>query len=74
MTIPRRSPGQSVDDYLQELARRLDDELARRPERSTDGVLYLTTEVPVRLISPNGSIYELSVDDAGALVTTSVVL
>lgn len=60
--------------YLLELVRQLEDELAHRPSTKGDGVLYIHEGQQLRLISPNGSIYDLSVNDAGALVTTPVTL
>lgn len=61
-------------DYLVELVRQLERELRIRPRRQTDGALYLSGDVPLRMVSPNGTVYEITVDDAGALVTTAVTL
>lgn len=77
MQLPK--PPLSVDGearrYIETLVRQLEQELTLRPSRQpTDGVLYLTTDVPVVLISPNGTLYKLAVDDAGTLTTTQVDL
>lgn len=58
-----------LSDYLLTLTRELEKELRRRPTKQADGVLYLGGDRPVSLISPNGTIYRLSVDDNGDLVT-----
>lgn len=57
-------------EYLVNLVRELERELSRRPARQrADGVLYLGGDTPLSLISPNGTVYRLTVDDAGNLVT-----
>lgn len=55
----------SLRDYLVNLSAFIQRELRRRPEAGTavDSVL---------LQSPNNSVYQISVDDAGAIVSTLV--
>lgn len=56
--------------YLAVLVRELERTLRSRPAiNPVDGVLYLGQDTPVSLISPNGTVYKLTVDDAGNLVT-----
>lgn len=61
-------------DFLVALVRQLEGELRDRPHRQTDGAIYLSGDIRLRMVSPNGTVYEISVDDAGALVTTAVTL
>lgn len=75
MQLPKYSPGQDQIEYLDRLIRVLEDELARRPARQTiDGALYLSGGVPLRLISPDGSVFEVTVNNAGNLVVAPVSL
>lgn len=75
MQLPKFTPGQDQIEYLDRLTRVLEDELTRRPARqTTDGALYLSGDVPLRLISPDGTVFEVTVDNAGNLVVTSVAL
>lgn len=75
MQLPKFTPGQDQIEYLDRLIRVLEDELARRPARqAVDGALYLSGDVPLRLISPDGSVFEVTVNDAGSLVVTPVAL
>lgn len=64
----------STAEYLTELVRQLERELRARPARQVDGALYLSGDVPLRMISPNGTIYQVVVTDAGALDITEVTL
>lgn len=70
--VPLNQLGEPLERFLIEFSRQLERELARRPSVQSDGVLYFHEGQVVRLISPNGTVYELTVDDAGALVTTVV--
>lgn len=73
--LPKYVPGQGQLEYLDRLVKVLGEELDRRPARQPqDGVLYLSSDVPVRLISANGTVYQLSVSDTGVLETTEVTL
>jgi len=71
-TIALPGPGPNVKgplrDYLITLVQELELELQARPEAS-EGVLYISEDQPLSLISPNGTLYRLSVDDGGNLVT-----
>ena len=71
--VPSDLQGRSKE-YLVELVRQLERELRARPQRQNDGALYLSGDVQLRMVSPNGTIYMITVDDAGNLVTTSVAL
>lgn len=71
--VPTDLKGRS-HDYLVELVRQLERELRHRPSRQTDGAFYMSGDVPLRMISPNGTVYEVTVDDTGTLVTTAVTL
>lgn len=70
--VPLRDFGDKQGQYIEKLLQRIEIELRARPRRQQDGALYVGGEQPIRLISPNGTIYELTIDDAGALVTTVV--
>lgn len=61
-------------DYLIELVRQLEGELRRRPHRQTDGAFYLSGDISLRMVSPDGTVYEITVDNAGNLVTTAVTV
>lgn len=61
-------------EYLVELVRQIERELRRRPGKQMDGAFYVSGDLPLRMISPNGTIYEIAVDNTGALVTTVVTL
>lgn len=75
MRLPKFTPGSDQVDYLDRLIRVLEQELTLRPARQrTDGALYLSGDVPLRLISPDGSVFEVTVDNTGALVTSPVTL
>lgn len=55
-----------IIQYLMRLNRALEIELTKRaPDAQTKPLLYLA--------SPNGSIYQIKVDDAGALSTTLIL-
>ena len=70
MQLPKPEMNSPNGRYLTTLIRELERELQRRPARqATDGVLYLGGDCPLSLISPNGTVYRLTVDDAGNLVT-----
>lgn len=70
MQLPSPQPGSANEEYLTSLVRELEKELGRRPARQkADGVLYLGNDSPVSLISPNGTVYRISVDNDGNLVT-----
>lgn len=71
--VPNRLTTDGTRHYLVSLVRSLEQELAVRPRR-VEGVLYLGGDVPVRIISPNGNIYSLGVDNTGALTTEQVTL
>lgn len=58
-------------DYLVQLVRSLEGQLRQRPV-TQEGALYVADNMVLRLVSPNGTVYELTVDDAGSLVTTEV--
>lgn len=75
-TLPKVPPdikGKS-HEYLIELVRQLERELRVRPPRQTDGALYLSGDIPLRMISPDGTVYEVTVDNTGALTTAVVTL
>jgi len=70
MQLPKPDSNSPNSRYLTALIRELERELQRRPARQTiDGVLYLGGDCPLSLISPNGTVYRVTVDDAGNLVT-----
>lgn len=71
--VPTNLQGVSKS-YLIELVRQLERELRRRPPAKVDGALYLGGEVPLRMISPNGTIYQVTIDDAGGFVTEVVTV
>lgn len=71
--VPSDLKGRS-HDYLVELVRQLERELRRRPSRQTDGAFYVSEDLPLRMVSPNGTIYEITVDNTGTLVTTAVTV
>lgn len=60
-SLPHNEEG--IFSYLRELSKYLVREFRKRPEKDTavDSVI---------LVSPNGSVYTVRVDDAGALTTT----
>jgi hypothetical protein len=58
--------------YFMELIRQLEVELAKRPPRQEDGAIYVSDENPLHIISPNGTVYEVVVTNAGALQTEAV--
>lgn len=65
----------AIQEYVEALVKSIEEELARRPSRNMrDGVVYLGGDMPVRMISPGGLVFDVSVDDAGALVITEVTL
>lgn len=70
--VPINELGEPVERFLIEFSRQLERELARRPATQADGVLYFHEGQVVRLVSPNGTVYELTVNNAGGLVTTQV--
>lgn len=61
-------------EYLIELVRQLERELRRRPTRQTDGALYLAGDVPLHMVSPDGTVYRVTVANGGALATEVVTL
>lgn len=60
--------------YLVELVRQLERELRHRPAVQRDGALYLGGDTPLRIISPNGTTYQVTVTDGGGLTTSEVTL
>lgn len=75
MRLPRYQSGSSLSEYLDYLARTLEQALDERPVKSpVDNVLYLGFDQPVSIISPTGKVYTLNVDDTGALITQEATL
>lgn len=72
--VPVDRLGQTEGRYLVELVRQLEIELQARPRRQSDGALYIGEDSPLRVISPNGTVYAIAVSNAGALEITEVTL
>ena len=70
--VPLNVLGEPLERFLIEYTRQLERELTRRPANQVDGALYLRSGQALRLISPNGEVWELTVNDGGALQTTQV--
>lgn len=71
--VPYDLRGESKD-YLIELVRQLERELRRRPARQRDGAFYVAGDLPLRMVSPNGTVYEITIDNTGNLTTTAVTV
>lgn len=69
--VPENVKDANLKEYLITLVRELGKELDTRPA-TQGGVLYLSGDRPITLISPNGTLYQLTVSDTGALETTEV--
>lgn len=69
--VPENVKDDTLREYLVTLVREIGNELDTRPA-TQQGVLYLSGDRPITLISPNGTLYRLTVSDTGALETTEV--
>lgn len=56
--------------YLVELVRQMDSELRRRPFVQSDGALYIGQGTFLRIVSPAGEVWEITVNNGGNLQTT----
>lgn len=74
MNAPLPRPTNGVNsDYINRLVAALELSLGRRAKK-TNGVVLVTTEQPLVIMSPNGTLYRVEVTDSGELVTTETSL
>lgn len=70
-SFPLRMVTKPFEDYMIRLLRRLEVELSGKVGVKEDGAVYLGADQPLHLISEDGEVFRLTIDDQGQIVLYS---